>query len=95
MQQPPAVASSSEAAPAPSQNTGFRSQVSSLNPSERILPYVNFEQREQNRSLSYLPRLADEGIQLSEISRSGHFPMYSNPVEMWCRITDFILGTGQ
>ena len=50
---------------------------------------------EQNRSLSYLPRLADEGVQLAEISSSGHFPMYSNPVEMWCRITDFILGTGQ
>ena len=52
-QQPPAVASSSsEAAPAPSQTSGFRSQASSLNPSERILPYVNFAQREQNRSLS-------------------------------------------
>ena len=50
---------------------------------------------EQNRSLSYLPRLADEGVELAEISHSGHFPMYSNPVEMWCRITDFILGTGQ
>ena len=36
MQQPPAVASSSEAASQPT----------------RILPYVNFEQREQNRSLS-------------------------------------------
>jgi pimeloyl-ACP methyl ester carboxylesterase len=50
---------------------------------------------EQNRSLSYLPRLADEGVELAEISRSGHFPMYSNPVEMWCRITNFILGAGQ
>ena len=50
---------------------------------------------EKNRSLSYLARLADEGVELAEISHSGHFPMYSNPVEMWCRITDFILGTGQ
>ena len=41
MQQPPAVASSSEAAP------GNQPQNA-----DRILPYVNFEQREQNRSLS-------------------------------------------
>ena len=50
---------------------------------------------EQNSSLSYLPRLADEGVKLAEISHSGHFPMYSNPVQMWCRVADFILGTGQ
>ena len=42
-----------------------------------------------------LPRLADEGVELAEISHSGHFPMYSNPVQMRCRITDFVLGTGQ
>jgi pimeloyl-ACP methyl ester carboxylesterase len=50
---------------------------------------------EQNRCLSYLPRLSAEGVELAEISHSGHFPMYSNPVQMWCRITGFILGTGQ
>jgi pimeloyl-ACP methyl ester carboxylesterase len=50
---------------------------------------------DQNGSLSYLPRLADEGVELAKISHSGHFPMYSNPVQMWCRITDFVLGTGQ
>jgi pimeloyl-ACP methyl ester carboxylesterase len=50
---------------------------------------------EQNSSLSYLPRLADEGVELAEISHSGYFPMHSNPVQMWCRIADFILGTGQ
>jgi pimeloyl-ACP methyl ester carboxylesterase len=50
---------------------------------------------EQNRSLSYLPRLAEEGVELAEISHSGHFPMYSNPVQMWCRITDFVLRTAQ
>jgi len=46
---------------------------------------------EQNSSLSYLPRLADEGVELAEITRSAHFPMYSNPTEMWSRITDFVL----
>ena len=50
---------------------------------------------EQNRSLSYLPRLADEGVELAEISHSGHFPMYSNPVQMWWRIRAFILGAGK
>ena len=50
---------------------------------------------EQNRSLSYLPRLADEGVELAGISHSAHFPMYSNPVQMCCRITDFVLRTGE
>jgi pimeloyl-ACP methyl ester carboxylesterase len=44
---------------------------------------------EQNRSLSYLPRLAANGVQLAEIQRSGHFPMYSNAPEMWNRIAAF------
>ena len=34
----------------------------------------------QNGDLSYLPELA-------EIPHSAHFPMYSNPPEMWQRIT--------
>ena len=46
---------------------------------------------QQNASLSYLGHLADNGVELAEISRSGHFPMYSNPPEMWDRITDFIV----
>jgi pimeloyl-ACP methyl ester carboxylesterase len=46
---------------------------------------------EQNNTLSYLPRLAQNGVELAEISHSGHFPMYSNPVEMWSRICDFII----
>ena len=41
MQQPPAVASQT-----------LNSQPSTLNWADRVLPYVNFEQREQNRSLS-------------------------------------------
>jgi hypothetical protein len=44
-----------------------------------------------NSPLSYLPRLADEGVELAEITRSAHFPMYSNPTEMCSRITDFVL----
>ncbi|KAI9168084.1 alpha/beta-hydrolase [Paramyrothecium foliicola] len=45
---------------------------------------------EQNRGLSYLGRLEKEGIELAEIPESGHFPMYSNPVEMYRRIAAFL-----
>jgi pimeloyl-ACP methyl ester carboxylesterase len=45
---------------------------------------------EQNASLSYLPRLQEAGVTLASISHSGHFPMYSNPVEMWKRIGFFL-----
>jgi pimeloyl-ACP methyl ester carboxylesterase len=44
----------------------------------------------QNRSLSYLPTLADHGGELAEIPHSGHWPMYSNAPEMWSRITSFV-----
>ncbi|BCG03744.1 alpha/beta hydrolase (plasmid) [Paraburkholderia sp. PGU19] len=48
------------------------------------LPFPRmFMYGEQNASLSYLPTLREHGIQLAEVSHSGHFPMYSNPVEMW------------
>lgn len=45
---------------------------------------------EQNKSLSYLPTLAAADIELAEISRTGHFPMYSNPPQMWSRIDSFV-----
>jgi pimeloyl-ACP methyl ester carboxylesterase len=45
---------------------------------------------EQNSHLSYLPQLEAAGVTLARISRSGHFPMYSNPVEMWDQIAGFI-----
>jgi pimeloyl-ACP methyl ester carboxylesterase len=45
---------------------------------------------EQNRRLSYLPRLAAEGVELAEISGSGHWPMYANAPEMWSRIAEFV-----
>lgn len=44
---------------------------------------------EQNASLSYLSRLAEHGVERAEIPHSGHWPMYSNPVAMWTRITEF------
>ncbi|KAB8072279.1 Alpha/Beta hydrolase protein [Aspergillus leporis] len=44
----------------------------------------------QNASLSYLPKLKGEGVELAEISCSGHFPMYSNPPEMFGRVTAFL-----
>lgn len=44
---------------------------------------------EQNNTLSYLPHLASNGVELAEIPHSGHFPMYSNAPEMWRRIAAF------
>lgn len=44
----------------------------------------------QNKHLSYLSTLASRGTQLAEISRSGHFPMYSNPPEFWDRLARFV-----
>jgi len=45
---------------------------------------------EQHGVLSYLPTLRDEGVELAEIPAAGHFPMYSNPVETWARIDEFL-----
>ena len=45
---------------------------------------------EQNVSLSYLSYISDEGVTLAEIPECGHFPMYSNPPEMWKRLGQFI-----
>lgn len=54
------------------------------------LPFPRmFMYGEQNRSLTYLPHLAANGVQLAEITRSGHFPMYSNAPETWNRIAAF------
>jgi pimeloyl-ACP methyl ester carboxylesterase len=47
----------------------------------------------QNHSLSYLPTLADNGVELAEIPHSAHFPMYSNPPAMWHCLTEFVTGT--
>lgn len=45
---------------------------------------------DQFASLSYLKGIEAEGVEVAEISHAGHFPMYSNPVEMWRRMGDFI-----
>jgi pimeloyl-ACP methyl ester carboxylesterase len=45
---------------------------------------------EEMRGLSYLPLLEKEGVELADIVHSGHFPMYSNPVEMYRRISIFL-----
>ena len=55
------------------------------------LPFPRmFMYGEQNRSLSYLGELRGNGVELAEIPQSAHFPMYSNPPEMWSRINDFV-----
>ncbi|KXU82335.1 alpha/beta hydrolase [Paraburkholderia monticola] len=45
---------------------------------------------EQNSHLSYLSQLEAAGVTLARIAGSGHFPMYSNPVEMWDQIAGFV-----
>lgn len=50
---------------------------------------------EEMRGLSYLPLLKKEGVELAEIENSGHFPMYSNPVEMYRRMTIFLNRCGE
>ncbi|MFK0113589.1 alpha/beta fold hydrolase [Streptomyces sp. NPDC091217] len=45
---------------------------------------------EQNNTLSYLPVLAEGGVELAEIEHCGHFPMYSNAPRMWAHITDLV-----
>jgi pimeloyl-ACP methyl ester carboxylesterase len=54
------------------------------------LPFPRmFMYGKQNKTLSYLPHLAANGVELAEIAHSGHFPMYSNAPEMWRRIAAF------
>lgn len=45
---------------------------------------------EEMRGLSYLPLLEKEGVELADIVGAGHFPMYSNPIEMYRRISGFL-----
>lgn len=45
---------------------------------------------DQNRHLSYLPALRAAGVELAEIERCGHFPMYSNPPQAWSRIAGLV-----
>ena len=45
---------------------------------------------EENSALSYLAKLAADGVELAQIPHSGHWPMYANPVAMWECIAAFI-----
>jgi pimeloyl-ACP methyl ester carboxylesterase len=55
------------------------------------LPFPRmFMYGEQNASLSYLPLLRADGVELAQIPHSGHFPMYSNPPVMWERLAAFL-----
>jgi pimeloyl-ACP methyl ester carboxylesterase len=55
------------------------------------LPFPKmFVYGDENRSLSYLATLKDQGVELAEIAHSGHFPMYANPPALWTRISEFI-----
>ena len=51
------------------------------------LPFPRlFMHGDGNSHLTYLPMLAEQGVEVASIPRSGHFPMYSNPAAMWERI---------
>ncbi len=55
------------------------------------LPFPRlFMYGQENASLSYLPRLETSEVGLAEVPRSGHWPMYANPVAMWAQISSFI-----
>lgn len=45
-----------------------------------------------NRSLSYLETLRRNGVRVTEIPQSGHFPMYANPSALWARLGEFLAG---
>ncbi|MCP3970805.1 MAG: alpha/beta hydrolase [Rhodobacteraceae bacterium] len=49
-----------------------------------------FVHGEQNRHLSYLDHLSEIGVEVVEIPHSGHFPMYSNPPELWAAMAGFL-----
>lgn len=54
------------------------------------LPFPRmFMYGEQNAMLSYLQHIREQGVILAEIPECGHFPMYSNPVQMWQAIAAF------
>lgn len=51
------------------------------------LPFPKmFMYGEHYASLSYLAHLHAHGVTMAEIEHCGHFPMYSNPQEMWKHI---------
>ncbi|MEM8649041.1 MAG: alpha/beta hydrolase [Pseudomonadota bacterium] len=67
-----------------SENTGLMERFLNL-PCPKMFMYGD-----QNSTLSYLSDIASKGVELAEIPQCGHFPMYSNPPEMWRRMDEFI-----
>ncbi|GKN26981.1 alpha/beta fold hydrolase (plasmid) [Klebsiella pneumoniae] len=71
----------------------FKSMVDYSDHAELMSKFLNlpfpkmFMYGEQNASLSYLDHIRSRGVTLAEIPHCGHFPMYSNPVEMWYQIS--------
>lgn len=49
-----------------------------------------FMHGQQNAHLSYLPELRRQGVEVTEIEHSGHWPMYSNPPAMWTALHAFL-----
>jgi len=47
---------------------------------------------QENKSLSYIPTLIKNGVNVNEISNSNHFVFYDNPKELYEAIGDFING---
>jgi pimeloyl-ACP methyl ester carboxylesterase len=47
---------------------------------------------QENRTLSYLPELLQNGMDVREISNSNHFVFYDNPKELYDVIGDFVVG---
>lgn len=52
----------------------------------------HFIHGDANRGLSYLAKLRAEGVKVTEILHSGHFPMLTNPPALWRAIADFVTG---
>lgn len=73
----------------------FKSMVDYSDHEELMVKFLNlpcprmFMYGEQNASLSYLDDIRQRGVKLAEIPQCGHFPMYSNPIEMWRQIREF------
>ena len=44
---------------------------------------------QENNSLSYIPELINQGVNVKEISNSNHFIFYDNPKELYEVIGDF------
>ncbi|MCI1034829.1 alpha/beta fold hydrolase [Raoultella terrigena] len=73
----------------------FKSMVDYSDHGELMDKFLNlpcpkmFMYGEQNSTLSYLESIKLHGVKLAEVPECGHFPMYSNPVIMWRKISEF------